>query len=231
MNKKIIFDKIAQKVLSPEQINCKPILEEFCNSHILVGGTAIALILGHRKSIDFDLFSFGPQGTGKQLFQRIQSTGLTLEEGSSFNYLSDEEESEVEILINGVRVQLIDFSRTPYNTQITIPPSQIVCESIRIPSILDLASMKLYAMMYRKKWKDAVDLYFLVNEKNLKFSEIVDNTNRIFQECYKIEGTLDTILAEEWDKTEAVEYLAKGLDDEIVENYLIELVHKYIENA
>ena len=47
-----------RKVLSPEQLNLLPLLRTF--SHLgffLVGGTAIALHLGHRRSIDFDLFT------------------------------------------------------------------------------------------------------------------------------------------------------------------------------
>ena len=40
----------SQKVLLPH-------LESFTSDYYLVGGTAIALHLGHRKSIDFDLFT------------------------------------------------------------------------------------------------------------------------------------------------------------------------------
>ena len=47
-----------EEILSDEQKNILPCLSTFSNSFGLVGETAIALHLGHRKSIDFDLFSF-----------------------------------------------------------------------------------------------------------------------------------------------------------------------------
>ena len=44
-------------IFSPEQIELLPFLKKFNKSFFMVGGTAIALHIGHRKSIDFDLFT------------------------------------------------------------------------------------------------------------------------------------------------------------------------------
>lgn len=44
------------EILSKEQIELLPILSQFKREYYLVGGTAIALHIGHRESIDFDLF-------------------------------------------------------------------------------------------------------------------------------------------------------------------------------
>lgn len=227
----ISFNETARKVLSSEQQSLKPLLEEFSKTHILVGGTAIALFLGHRRSIDFDFFCFGPQGTGKVFAKRIASTGLILDENSFFNYLSDEEESEVEFFVQGVKVQLIDFSRNPYNLPLLIPSQEMLCEGIPVPSLLDLASLKLYAMMYRKKWKDVVDLYFLLKD-GISFVSVMENTHRIFHRLFKEEGPLEHIQEGLWDKTEAVEYLIQSppLDEEI-EKCLIQEAQNYIKNA
>ena len=46
-----------KKVLTKEQIQLLPLLKIFSNEYCLVGGTAIALHIGHRRSIDFDLFT------------------------------------------------------------------------------------------------------------------------------------------------------------------------------
>ena len=45
-------------ILSLEQNVLFPYLKRFQRSFYLVGGTAIAIHLGHRRSIDFDLFTF-----------------------------------------------------------------------------------------------------------------------------------------------------------------------------
>lgn len=44
-------------ILTKEQIKLLPILRSFSKDFFLVDGTAIALYVGHRQSIDFDLFS------------------------------------------------------------------------------------------------------------------------------------------------------------------------------
>ena len=46
-------------ILTESQKAILPHLESFTSDYYLVGGTAIALYLGHRKSIDFDLFTQG----------------------------------------------------------------------------------------------------------------------------------------------------------------------------
>jgi len=43
-----------QDILLPDQIELLPLIREFKKEFYLVGGTAIALHLGHRRSIDFD---------------------------------------------------------------------------------------------------------------------------------------------------------------------------------
>ena len=44
------------EILNKEQKELLPILSQFKREYYLVGGTAIALHIGHRESIDFDLF-------------------------------------------------------------------------------------------------------------------------------------------------------------------------------
>ena len=46
-----------KNILSREQLDFLPFLKNFSHNFGLAGGTAIALHLGHRRSIDFDLFS------------------------------------------------------------------------------------------------------------------------------------------------------------------------------
>ena len=45
------------EILSSQQRELLPFIAQFKRSFYLVGGTAIALHIGHRHSIDFDLFT------------------------------------------------------------------------------------------------------------------------------------------------------------------------------
>jgi hypothetical protein len=224
-NNKIIFDEIAKKVLTKEQQSLHPLLTEFSKTHFLVGGTAIALILGHRKSIDFDFFHLGHQGTGKELAARISSTGFTLEAGSDLHFLSDEEESEATLIIQGVKIQLIDFNRNPYNIPINLVSNNILCKGIKTLSLEDLACLKIFAMMYRRKWKDAVDIFYILNKiPQLTFSHLIQRTKQIFTTLYQEIASLETILQDNWDMTEGIEYVTDEIvEDKIIRQKLIEL--------
>ena len=46
-----------KEVLTKEQVELLPFVAEFSKDFGLVGATAIALHLGHRRSVDFYLFS------------------------------------------------------------------------------------------------------------------------------------------------------------------------------
>jgi len=44
-----------KNILNSNQLELLPLVKEFKRTFYLVGGTAIALQIGHRQSIDFDL--------------------------------------------------------------------------------------------------------------------------------------------------------------------------------
>jgi hypothetical protein len=45
-----------KEILTKEQLELLALIKSFAKDFYLVGGTAIALYIGHRHSIDFDLF-------------------------------------------------------------------------------------------------------------------------------------------------------------------------------
>ena len=49
-------NRIHKEILTKEQVELLPIVAYFSKNFGLVGGTAIALMIGHRESLDFDLF-------------------------------------------------------------------------------------------------------------------------------------------------------------------------------
>lgn len=51
-----------KEILTKEQAEILPLIKKFAKNFGLVGGTAIAYHIGHRQSIDFDLFSVKPFG-------------------------------------------------------------------------------------------------------------------------------------------------------------------------
>jgi len=117
----------------------------------LAGGTALALQIAHRRSVDFDFFAekeFDVKAVRKKLIKigeyRIQS----------------ESESIIDGRLNSVRVS---FFNLPYS----LIRSEVVFGNLRIISREDIAAMKLAAISMRGSRKDFIDLYFLLQEFSL----------------------------------------------------------------
>ncbi len=54
---------------------------------------------------------------------------------------------------------------------------------ISMPTLLDLAAMKAFALGGRAKWKDYVDLYFILKQ-NIKLNSICDKAKSIFADKF-----------------------------------------------
>lgn len=130
---------------------------EELNEYVLVGGTALSLLLGHRTSIDIDMF--------RPDYKNGEEIKATLK-----NYFP---RNEIRTLVHGATVYLpepgssselkIDFmSNEPF-----IRPVQIV-EGIRIAHLEDIAAMKLEAITNRFAQKDFWDIAEILEHYSLK---------------------------------------------------------------
>jgi len=130
----------------------------------LVGGTALALQIGHRFSIDLDLFTTEPFDKPDLLdLLNIHFEDVTLEsEGTS-------------MLITNIDQVKVDFVKMGYPV---LFPS-IAIEGVRMLDIRDIAPMKLKAIAQRGSKKDFYDIYFLLPE--IPLSEML----RLFSEKFQ----------------------------------------------
>ena len=129
-------------------------LDERLNEFFLVGGTALSLIMGHRISIDIDLFSINPFDEKKML------AFMEEEKGFKMNYLN---KNTIKGEINGVQIDLITHSYPLVEDLTNI-------ESIRMASILDIAAMKLNAIVGNgTRVKDFIDIAFLSSFLSLSY--------------------------------------------------------------
>jgi len=117
----------------------------------LAGGTALALQIGHRKSIDLDFFGARP-------IDIDEIVGL-LEPLGNLQLLQHTRNILI-LNINGVKVDFVNY-KYPWLRAI-----QIV-EDIRLASLPDIGAMKLGAIAGRGKKRDFTDLYFLLQQFTL----------------------------------------------------------------
>lgn len=137
-----------KEILSDNQLSLLPAMSQFKREYYLVGGTAIALYLGHRRSIDFDMFK--PTAINhKKNIDKLKAAGYTC-------MVTRRVQEQLNLIVNDVKVTFFQY---PF----PVKPSEIFENCFRLPSLLHLAAMKAYALGRRSKWKDYVDLYFLLD--------------------------------------------------------------------
>jgi len=154
-----------KKVLTEKQVELLPTIRIFMDNFGLVGGTAIALHLGHRRSIDFDLFSLNEFGNGK-----IRNT--IKKEGWSIDRLFKDEDGQFTFFINEVQMTFFFYPfEIEFNEELA---------GIKVPDLLTLGAMKAYALGRRAKWKDYVDLCFIL-QKYKSIKPLIRKTEEIFK--------------------------------------------------
>src|SRR4030043_1449887 len=134
------FKGMHRDILTAKQVKPLPLIKEFSRDYYLVGGTAIALYLGHRRSIDFDLFPSGR--IKKQSIKRLIDRHKCRVSDILF-----EDSEQIHLVIHDVKLTFISY---PYRIDAPIDFDRI----IHIPDLLTLAAMKAYALGGRAKWKD-----------------------------------------------------------------------------
>lgn len=195
-------------ILNLDQAKLLPLLEEFGAEFGLVGGTAIALQLGHRRSIDFDFFkteSFSTQKIQQRLRKLIKIDRILIDG-----------QEELTLIANRVKLTFYLF---PFPITFT----EDFTSQIKLPSLLTLSAMKAVALGKRGKWKDYVDLYFLLHQFSL--AEVVKKSQQIFgtefnEKLFRVQLSYYTDV----DKTETVDFLPGfAVTDAEVEKYLTKI--------
>lgn len=126
------------------------------NDFDLVGGTSLALQIGHRNSVDIDLFGESRLEMD-EILNLLSTVGelLTIKKSSKILITS----------INNIKVDFVNYSYPILEKASTV-------DGIRMASTKDIAAMKLNAIAGRGSKKDFIDLYFLLSIYSL--SEMFD---------------------------------------------------------
>jgi len=128
--------------------------QSWLDAFYLVGGTALALQIGHRQSVDFDFFTRA-DFRNRDVISHLMKLG-------QFE-LFDEAQHTVNGSLNNVKLSFIRYDYP-------LLKSTHTCFSVQIADVIDIAAMKLAAISGRGDKKDFVDMYFVL--KQFAFSEL-----------------------------------------------------------
>jgi len=117
----------------------------------LVGGTSLALQIGHRKSIDIDLFGILDIDFDA-LTDELKTIGDVVVLGNSKNIHT--------YLIDEIKVDIVHFEYPWLRNRLEV-------DGIYLADIEDIAAMKLGAIIGRGSKKDFIDLYYILQQFDL----------------------------------------------------------------
>ncbi len=177
--------KLALNILPPTQRALWPLLSAVPNEFTLYGGTAIALQLGHRESVDFDFFArtdFDPQ--------QLLETNMLLEQAEvtamAKNTLS------VRLNFADDMPVLLSFFGVP-KLPVLRPAWQIQTPNIALGHLLELAGMKAMVVQKRAEAKDYLDIHALIFRAKIDLATQLAAGLRLYPPHFAPEQTLKSL--------------------------------------
>jgi hypothetical protein len=150
---------------------------------VLYGGTAIALHLGHRESLDYDFFSSRP----------LDPTNLTL----AIPFLAEatitqREPNTLSCLVErGGQVKL-SFFGLPSLPRL-LPPLIARDNGLQIASLLDLAGTKVSVVQMRAEAKDYIDIDAILNDGRIDLPTALASGRAIYGAQFNPQITLKAL--------------------------------------
>jgi hypothetical protein len=183
------------------------------NDFYLAGGTALALQIGHRISVDLDFFSFNP----------IKKTLLTKVEAELGNAsVLVNTKNELTLLVSEIKISFIHY---PF----PLKEKAVGTNMVPLASILDIASMKAYTMGRRRSFKDYVDLYYIISKNITSLDIIISNTKEIYKEGFNDRLFCEQLISPEDLNDEAIIWLSEKQSKSNMQSFLKERVKEFLK--
>lgn len=200
------------EALTSKAFELFPRIAKFKNFY-LVGGTALALHIGHRLSVDFDLFSLKPLPA--QLFRQIKK--IFIKSKIEITYKTPE---QLNLIIDGIKYTFFYFEYPVIN-------SFDFYKKVPILKIKELAAMKAFSIGKRLSYKDYVDWYFLLKENHVRLENVVRLAKKKFGGDFNDRLFLSQLVSLEDVPTQKIDFLRGEIDRKTIQKFLEQVVRKY----
>lgn len=179
----------------------------------LAGGTSLALQIGHRRSVDFDLFST------EQLPGTLLATAKRIFAGSAIavTYAAP---PQLNLEVDNVKVTFLHY---PY--PLIEPP--VIYERLNLANITEIAAMKAFAIGKRLSYKDYVDWYFLLSEKHVALPEVIELAQKKFGGDFNDRLFLGQLVSFEDIEELPIDFLRQSVDKQETQSFLRQTVQNF----
>jgi Nucleotidyl transferase AbiEii toxin, Type IV TA system len=185
-------------ILPAAQRRLWPELAAVPKEFVLYGGTALALHLGHRDSVDFDFFG--------RLALNIPSLETEVPFMSEARIFQRDKNTLSAIVDRGGPVQ-VSFFGVPKIKQVR-SPHVAADNGLKIASLFDLAGTKASVIQLRAEPKDYIDLDALMRLGNISLPTALASAMKIYGASFNPEITLKAL---SYFEDEGVKDLAEDL--------------------
>lgn len=150
---------------------------------VLYGGTALALRLGHRQSVDFDFFSSSHVDSARVLREvsYLQGAEVVQRSPDTLTCLVD----------RGGPVRVSFFGGLTLRR--VADPDSLAAPAVMIASLLDLAATKAEVVQARAAAKDYLDIDALIHRAGLSLSDTLGAARAVFGPAFSPIPTLKAL--------------------------------------
>lgn len=203
---------MREEALTKEAAKLFPRFHRF-KKFYLAGGTALALQIGHRRSVDFDFFSQDP------LPQHPLANVKRVFADSSIvvTYRAPE---QLNALVDGVKVTLFHY---PY----PVIDNFVVWKNVPLASIREIAAMKAFSIGKRLSYKDYIDWYFLLKEKRVDLSDSIAHAKKKFGGDFNDRLFLGQLVSFEDISPQKIDFLRDEVEWKTVQDFLKKSVRNF----
>lgn len=202
---------MRQEALTEKAKELLPALRNF-NNFYLAGGTALALQIGHRLSVDFDLFS--EKEIDKNLFSKVKKVFYDNKIALSVN-----NPDELTVFIDGLK---ITFLKYPF----PLISDLVNYEEIGLLSVKEIAATKAYTINRRGSLKDYADLFFIVSKKYATLKEIIEISEKKYDNEFNSRLFLEQLVYLEDIEEPEIEFLKERVTKKEIESFFTEEIKK-----
>lgn len=205
------MSKLHWEALGEPQRKALESLREFARYGALGGGTALALQLGHRKSVDLDFFL--PKQPSLQFVAKIQRFYRSIETlvrtGDEFSFVSPHQ----------VKMTFLFY---PYTALYKKVDTKI------IPLFVwqDIALDKAHTIGRRVEWRDYVDLCVCM-KRGFSLPKIIRGAEKKFGDSFSAKLFLSQLCdLTDLSETESVEFIGSALSPQEVREFFVRETQK-----
>lgn len=208
------MSKLYFEVFTEEEKKEFPRLAKFSRIGVLAGGTALALQIKHRRSYDFDIFLNKP--FPKQLPRKVKSIF------GKITIINDFKEEFTFLTSSNVKITLVYY---PFFPLYPLIPTA----SLKLFHWKDIALDKSYTIGRRAQYRDYIDLFFILKEKNISLDWLIKNARKKFGDLFPEKIFLEQLVYFKDLKIFPTEFLREKYSSNEVKIFLEKTVSNYIK--